>query len=93
MPTLKPLNKAPILQAARECGAVVTVEDHNIYNGLGSAVAEVLAEEEPTPMKRIGIQDRFGESTNDVEDLYREHHMTVQDIVQAVKAQMARKAK
>ena len=93
VPTLKPLNKAPILQAARECGAVVTVEDHNIYNGLGSAVAEVLAEEEPTPMKRIGIQDRFGESTNDVEDLYREHHMTVQDIVQAVKAQMARKAK
>ena len=87
------MNKAPILQAAAECGAVVTVEDHNIYNGLGSAVAEVLVEECPVPMKRIGIQDRFGESAADPEDLYRDNHMTVADIVEAVKAQIARKAK
>ncbi len=93
IPTIKPLNKAPILQAAAECGAVVTVEDHNIYNGLGSAVAEVLVEECPVPMKRIGIQDRFGESAADPEDLYRDNHMTVADIVEAVKAQIARKAK
>ena len=93
IPTIKPLNKAPILQAAAECGAVVTVEDHNIYNGLGSAVAEVLVEECPVPMKLIGIQDRFGESAADPEDLYRDNHMTVADIVEAVKAQIARKAK
>lgn len=93
IPTIKPLNKAPILQAAAECGAVVTVEDHNIYNGLGSAVAEVLVEECPVPMKLIGIQDRFGESAADPEDLYRDNHMTVADIVEAVKAQIARKEK
>lgn len=91
IPTLKPLNKAPIVEAAKECGCVVTVEDHNIYNGLGSAVAEVLCEECPTPMQRIGIPDCFGESTSDPEDLYKEHHMTVADIKAAVKAQMARK--
>lgn len=91
VPTLKPLNKAPILEAARAAGAVVTVEDHNIYNGLGSAVAEVLAEDCPTRMKRIGIPDTFGESAADPEDLYREHHMTVEDIMQAAKDLVAAK--
>lgn len=91
IPTIKPLNKEAVLQAAAECGAVVTVEDHNIYNGLGSAVAEALVEECPVPMKRIGIQDRFGESAENPEDLYRDNHMTVDDIVAAVKAQIARK--
>ena len=91
VPTIKPLNKAPIVEAAKECGAVVTVEDHNIYNGLGSAVAETLVEECPVPMKRIGIPDCFGESAADPEDLYREHHMAVEDIMEAVKSTMGRK--
>lgn len=90
--TLKPLNTAPIINAARETGAIVTVEDHNIYNGLGSAVAEVLAENIPTPLKRIGIQDQFGQS-GDPELLYKDNHMTTSDICQSVKNSLLRKNK
>ncbi len=84
VPTIKPLNKEPIVEVAKATHAVVTVEDHNIYNGLGSAIAEVLSEECPTLMKRIGIQDKFSES-GDAEELYKSHHMTVEDIMAAVK--------
>lgn len=82
--TIKPLDEAAVVKAARETGAVVTVEDHSIIGGLGSAVAEVLGEQCPVPMKRIGVQDRFG-SSGDPELLYAEHKMTVSDIVAAVK--------
>lgn len=58
--SVKPLDVDTIVEAARETGAVVTVEEHSIYNGLGSAVAEALAEECPVPMKRIGVMDKFG---------------------------------
>lgn len=80
VPTLKPLNKVPVLVAAQTARAVVTIEDHSIFNGLGSAVAEALSEECPTQMKRIGVQDCFGES-GDPELLYRDNHMSVEDIV------------
>lgn len=89
--TLKPLDEEAVVQAARQTGAVVTVEDHNIIGGLGSAVAEVLGEQRPTPMKRIGVQDRFA-SSGDAELLYAEHKMSVPDIVSAVKEVMGRKA-
>jgi len=59
--TIKPIDKNAIEQAARETGAIVTAENHNIMNGLGSAVAEVLAETCPVPMERIGVRDHFGE--------------------------------
>ncbi|MBM3705626.1 MAG: transketolase family protein, partial [Actinobacteria bacterium] len=62
MPTLKPLNKEIIITAARETGAIITVEDHQINGGLGSAVAEVLVENFPVPLKRVAINDRFTES-------------------------------
>lgn len=60
--TIKPLDKTTILNAARKCKRVVTVEEAQITGGLGGAIAELLAEEQPTKLKRIGVLDRFGES-------------------------------
>ena len=60
--TIKPIDGKTISEYARKCGAVVTVEEHQIYGGLGSAVAEVLAKNCPTPMEFIAMRDRFGES-------------------------------
>lgn len=62
VPTIKPLDAETILKSVRKTGAVVTAEEAQIVGGLGGAVAELLAEEHPTPIKRIGMIDRFGES-------------------------------
>jgi transketolase len=62
LPTLKPLDVEAIVAVADRTGAVVTAEDHSIIGGLGGAVAEALAEHRPTPIRRIGIQDTYGES-------------------------------
>jgi transketolase len=82
--TLKPLDEQAVVRAAQQCGAVVTIEDHNIIGGLGSAVAEVLSEQYPARLKRIGIRDRFS-SSGDPELLYAEHKMSLADIAEAVK--------
>jgi transketolase len=62
VPTIKPLDNDTILKSVRKTGAVVTVEEGQVIGGLGGAIAELLAEEHPAPMKRIGMYDRFGES-------------------------------
>jgi transketolase len=62
VPTIKPLDTDTILKSVRKTGAVVTAEEGQIIGGLGGAIAELLAEHCPTPMARIGMQDRFGES-------------------------------
>lgn len=62
VPTIKPLDKVAILASVQKTGKVITAEEAQINGGLGSAVAELLAEEHPAPLKRIGMQDRFGES-------------------------------
>lgn len=80
MATIKPIDRAAVIRAARETGAIMTIEDHNVFGGLGSAVAEVVVEEYPVPMDLVGIQDRFGES-GDPELLYRDHRMDVQSLV------------
>ena len=59
--TIKPIDKEMIIEEAKKTKAVVTAENHNIINGLGSAVAEVLVENCPTPMRRVGVKDHFGE--------------------------------
>lgn len=59
LPTIKPIDKKVLIQAARETGAIVSVEEHNLPGGLGSAVAEVLCESAPTVLKRIGVPDAF----------------------------------
>jgi transketolase len=61
MHTIKPIDAALILRYAEKTGFIVTCENHQIYNGLGSAVAEVLCENRPVPLKRIGVNDEFGE--------------------------------
>ncbi|MGH9933954.1 MAG: transketolase C-terminal domain-containing protein, partial [Nitrososphaerales archaeon] len=81
--TLKPIDKDAIVKAAKETGAIVTAEEHNIYGGLGSAVAEVLAENSPTVMRRIGVKDTFGES-GEHEELLAKYGLTANDIVRTV---------
>jgi len=62
MPTLKPLDSEAVLQAARETRRVVTAEEHSIIGGLAEAVAGLLSETIPTPVRRVGVKDVFGES-------------------------------
>lgn len=90
VPTLKPMNEEAVLAAAEKTGAIVTVEDHTIYGGLGSAVAEILSEKRPTLLKRIGVQDNFGQS-GDPESLYRFNHMDVESIIAATKELIQKK--
>lgn len=71
MHTIKPLDKEAVVQAAKECGVVVTAEEHSIIGGLGAAVCEVLAEESPCRVLRVGVQDTFGMSGSAVELLSR----------------------
>lgn len=80
--TIKPLDEKTILKSAKKTGAVVTVEEHQIIGGLGSAVAEVLGEACPVPMKRIGVQDRWGES-GEPEELLAKFGLMAKDIVAA----------
>ncbi|MCX6695834.1 MAG: transketolase family protein [Candidatus Altiarchaeota archaeon] len=88
--TIKPIHKESIIQSAKETGAIVTAEEHSIYGGLGSAVAEVLVENYPVPMKRIGVVDRFGKS-GEPYDLMAEYNITAKDIVEAAKEVIKRK--
>ncbi|MFV1951077.1 MAG: transketolase family protein [Nitrospinota bacterium] len=82
--TIKPLDKETILEAARLSGAIVTAEEHSIINGLGSAVAEILVENNPIPMKRVGIRDRFGMSGKSNE-LLEHYGLTEKDVIKAVR--------
>jgi transketolase len=82
--TIKPIDKDAIVKAARETGVVITAEEHSIIGGLGSAVCEVLSENFPTPVVRVGIKDTFGESGKPVE-LLKAYGLTSDDIVKAVK--------
>jgi len=88
--TLKPLDKQLIVSCAQETGAVVTAEEHSIIGGLGAAVAEVLVENEPVPMVRVGLKDVFGESGKP-EELLIKYGLTAQDIVRAAKVVLGRK--
>jgi len=88
--TIKPLDTAAVVKAARQTGAIVTAEEHNIIGGLGGAVAEVLAEEYPVPVKRIGIRDTFGESGKPAE-LLAKYGLTAEDIVAAVEDVLKRR--
>ena len=89
-PSVKPLDKETILLAARETGAIVSVEEHQIAGGLGSAVAELIAANYPVPMEFIGVKDRFGESGNPNE-LIEHFGMGVEHIKEAVKNVLKRK--
>lgn len=84
MHTIKPIDEAAIISAARETGVIVTAEEHSIIGGLGSAVAEVVTGNCPVPVLRVGIKDVFGESGKPAE-LLKAYGLTAEDIVKAVK--------
>ena len=88
--TIKPLDKEIVLQAARETGAIVTAEEHSIIGGLGGAVAELLAEECPTLMKRVGINDRFGTSGKS-EELLKYFNLAPDDLAETARELLKRK--
>lgn len=90
MHAIKPLDAEAVIEAARRTGAVVTVEDNNIAGGLGSAVAEVLGENYPAPMERIGIPDCFGESGSP-DALFDKYGMSALHIAQAAQRVIERK--
>lgn len=90
MPCIKPIDREAIIQAAKETGAIITAEENSIIGGLGGAVAEVLSESYPTMMKRIGVQDVFGES-GELDDLMDAYGMSVDDVIQAVRDVLLRK--
>lgn len=77
--TIKPIDSATLVQAARECGAVVTAEEHQVHGGLGGAVAEVLVKNYPVPMEMVGMKDMFGGS-GEGKDLMMRFGMTWRDI-------------
>ena len=83
--TIKPLDKDIILKAARETGAIVTAEEHNIIGGLGSAVAEAVCEGCPVPVLRVGVEDRFGKSGK-VPPVLEEYGLTVENIADKLRA-------
>ncbi len=78
--TVKPIDRDAIIKAAKETGKIVTAEEHSIYNGIGSRVCEVVSEEYPAIVKRLGMRDTFGKSGKSWE-LFDYFHMGVQDIV------------
>jgi len=82
--TIKPIDRNTLIAAARETGAVVTAEEHTVLGGLGSAVAEVLVQAAPVPMRFVGIADVFGTS-GDPAELLKVFHLMPEDIVKAVK--------
>ena len=88
--TIKPLDAHTIIDVARRAGAVVTVEENQIFGGMGSAVSEVLAEHHPIPMEFIGVKDRFGES-GEPNELLEHFGMGVSHVVDAALKVVARK--
>lgn len=92
MSTVKPIDAEEIEAAARECGALVTAEEHNVLGGLGSAVAEVVVQRRPVPMALVGVQDRFGQSGKPLE-LLEEYGLTAADVEAAARQVVARKGR
>jgi len=84
MSSIKPIDKETIIKAAKETNRIVTVENHNILGGLGSAVAEVVTEEYPVKIKRIGIRDVFGKSGSN-DEMKKKFKLTTNDILADIK--------
>lgn len=88
VPTIKPLDAEAIVRAAERTGRVVTAEDHSIIGGLGGAVAETLGEHRPTPMRRIGWRDTFGESGAN-QPLLEKYGLSARHVAEAARDMMA----
>ena len=88
--TIKPIDNELIIKAAKETGVIVTAEEHSIIGGLGSAVSEVVCEEYPVPVLKVGVRDVFGESGQPME-LLKKYGLTAMDIVTKVKKAISMK--
>lgn len=88
--TIKPMDDAAIIKSAQDAGAIVTVEEHQVRGGMGSRVAEILAQNNPVPIEFIGVQDRFGES-GEPNELIEVFGMGVSHIIEAAKKVIKRK--
>ncbi len=88
--TVKPMDAPAIVAAARDCGAIVTVEEHQVHAGMGSRVAEILAEQHPVPIEFVGVRDQFGQSGDPVE-LIEHDGMGTKAIKEAVRRAYKRK--
>ncbi len=88
--TIKPIDKEAIIALAKECKKIVTVEEHQVMGGMGSAAAEVLTQNYPVPMEFIGVQDKFGQSGTP-DELIEHYGMGKDSIKEAVKKVLARK--
>ena len=84
MATIKPLDEELVIEAAKKCGKIITCEEHSVIGGLGEAVCSFLSETYPTPVKRIGVQDKFGFSgpANEVLDAFG---LSARNIVEVTK--------
>lgn len=90
--TIKPIDHATLKYAAEKCGAVVTLEEHQVSGGVGSAICESLAKNYPVPVEMVGMQDTFGES-GEPEQLIQKYGMGKDSIIQAIKKSILRKEK
>jgi len=87
--SIKPLDEATLLASARKTGAVVTCEEHSIIGGMGSAVAELLGENAPTPLKRVGMRDEFGTS-GEADELMEHFKLTAPHVATAARELLGR---
>lgn len=90
--TIKPIDREIIIKAAIETGAIITVDEHNVMGGLGSAVSEVVVENNPVPMKIMGVNDCFGQSGKP-QQLFKKFNLTFGDIINNTKELIQRKNK
>ncbi len=90
MHTIKPLDAAEVIRAAKETGAIVTAEEHQVNNGLGDAVAQVVVRNHPVPVEMVAVMDTFGESGTP-DELLKKYHVWKDDIIAAVRKVKARK--
>ena len=84
MATIKPLDEALVLEAAKKCGRIITCEEHSVIGGLGEAVCSVLSQQLPTPVRRIGVNDVFGES-GPAAALLKKYGLSAENIVKVAK--------
>lgn len=88
--TIKPIDKELVISCAKETGAIVTAENHNIIGGLGSAVSELLSEEYPVPVLKIGVEDRYGQVGSDM-FLREQYGLTIEKIIEKAKIAISKK--
>jgi len=88
--TIKPIDEEAIIKSAKKTGAIVTVEEHSIYGGLGDAVANVIVRNNPVPMEMVGMNDTFGESGT-TEELFEKYGLTAKNIAEKAKLVLQKK--